>query len=143
MKILLLEPIEPSTIKDFQCINNKIAGGAADDIRVIIAYYLAIYKTIVKYGNEVIAPYIIDSPNQQEQSKVNYSRILSLILESIPSGAQLILCAMRNDIINDFIKIHNINTIELTYKNHLLRENEYDEVKDSFCNKLIAIAKIK
>ena len=143
LKSLLLEPIESSTIKDFQCINNKIAGGAADDIRVIIAYYLAIYKTIIKYGNEVIAPYIIDSPNQQEQSKVNYSRILSLILESIPSGAQLILCAMRNDIINDFIKIHNINTIELTYKNNLLREDDYAIVKKSFNNKLIEIDKIK
>ena len=74
---------------------------------------MAIYKTIVKYGNEVIAPYIVDSPNQQEQSKINYSKILSLIRESIPTGAQLILCAMRNDIINDFIKAYNVKTISI------------------------------
>lgn len=139
LKSLLLDPIESSTIKDFQCVSNKIAGGAADDIRVIIAYYLAIYKTIVKYGNEVIAPYIVDSPNQQEQSKINYSKILSLIRESIPTGAQLILCAMRNDIINDFIKAHNVETIELTYKNHLLRGDEYNQVKDCLDMKLIEI----
>ena len=139
LKSLLLDPIEASTIKDFQCVSNRIGGGAADDIRVIIAYYLAIYKTIVEYGNEVIAPYIIDSPNQQEQSKINYSKILSLISESIPTGAQLILCAMRNDIINDFINTHDVKTIELTYKNHLLRGDEYAQVKDSINMKLFEI----
>lgn len=136
-----LNPIDISTIKDFQCVNNKTAGGAADDIRVIIAYYLAIYKTIVRHGNEVIAPYIVDSPNQQEQSKVNYSKILSLISKSIPTGAQLILCTMRNEIVNKFIKTYNVKTIELIHKKHLLRSEEYSPVKEYIDEIIIDIKK--
>lgn len=83
---------------------NKIVkeGGAADGTRAVLAYYLAVYSIIEKFGNEVLAPMVIDTPNQQEQSLSNYDKIVDLIINHLPKNTQIILCAMDNDILKPF-----------------------------------------
>lgn len=74
-------------------------GGAAEGARSILAYYLAIYSTISKFGNEVVAPIVIDTPNQQEQSAANYVKIVELITQNLPTDSQVIICALDRDAI--------------------------------------------
>ncbi|MGN8037814.1 hypothetical protein ACTJJ0_22170 [Chitinophaga sp. 22321] len=78
---------------------NKVMkeGGAADGTRAILAYYLTIFSLAQKFGNEVIAPFVIDTPNQQEQSLTNYDKILDLITNRLEKGSQIILCALNNE----------------------------------------------
>lgn len=70
-------------------------GGAAEGTRGILAYYMAILRQIYAAKNEVFSSVIIDTPNQQEQAHFNYEKILQFLINTIPSDAQLILCAMN------------------------------------------------
>ncbi|WGQ08955.1 hypothetical protein QG516_20800 [Pedobacter gandavensis] len=104
-------------------------GGAAEGIRGILAYYLAIHTMIENSGNEVLAPMIIDTPNQQEQSLGNYDKILELIKKKVSPKSQIILCALKNeklDILNE-----DANIIHLSEK-RLLSEEKYHEIKKEF-----------
>lgn len=89
---------EIKSILDYNKVVNS--GGAAEGTRGILAYYLAVYKMISTHSNEAIAPLIVDTPNQQEQSKINYAKILDLLdlvtMEAI-TGAQLFICAMDTE----------------------------------------------
>lgn len=77
---------------------NKVIreGGATEGTRGILAYYLSVYKMVEKYQNEVLAPLVIDTPNQQEQSGKNYEKIVKLLLNKFGNG-QVIISAMEND----------------------------------------------
>lgn len=60
---------------------NKIyeVGGAAEDARAVLGYYLALYEHIAEHCCEAIPPLVIDTPNQQEQSTENYKKIVEAI----------------------------------------------------------------
>ncbi len=104
-------------------------GGAAENSRAILAYYLAIFSTVVKHGNEVISPLVIDTPNQQEQSENNYQNIVNLILDKIPNDKQVVVCAMENDKLHSFKEKANI--IELD-AGKLLDSTKFEEVQKLF-----------
>ncbi|MCB4760538.1 MAG: hypothetical protein LGB58_07395 [Sulfurovum sp.] len=130
MNILDVEEINLSKIKtplDYREIIKE--GGAAEGTRGILSYYLAVFSLVDIYGEEFKAPLIIDTPNQQEQSDVNYENIINLITTKIPDGEQVILCAMENEILNDFKK--NANVIKLD-SNKLLSTSKYEEIKIIF-----------
>ncbi len=130
MKILDVEEINLSKIKTPLNYNGIIKeGGAAEGTRGILSYYLAVFSLVDIYGEEFKAPLIIDTPNQQEQSDVNYENIIKLITTKIPDGEQVILCAMENEILNDFKK--NANVIKLD-SNKLLSASKYEEIKTIF-----------
>lgn len=130
IELLNAEDINTSMIKtpmDYAKIVKE--GGAAEGTRGILAYYLTIFSLINKYSDEVIAPLVIDTPNQQEQSPENYDKILESITKKIPATAQIILCALKNQKL-DAIK-QNANVINLD-KNKLLSTKDYDEIAKAF-----------
>jgi len=130
MKILDVEELNLSKIKTALHYTGIIKeGGAAEGTRGILAYYLAVFSLVDIYGEELKAPLIIDTPNQQEQTDINYKNIIKLITTKIPDGQQVILCAMENELLNDFKEKAYI--IELD-KNRLLDKSKYEEIKIIF-----------
>ena len=104
-------------------------GGAAESTRGLLAYYYAVLKQIYTAQNEIFAPIIIDTPNQQEQANFNYSKILDFIIRHTPSTSQLIICAMDRSEIQEYKD--QANTIFLT-ENKLLDTKKYKELKTLF-----------
>lgn len=98
------------------------SGGAAESTRGILAYYMAVIKQIYVVKNEILSAIVIDTPNQQEQADFNYERILEFLMNSIPSNAQLILCAMNHSEIQKYRNAAHV--IELD-KNKILKDTEY------------------
>lgn len=105
------------------------AGGAAEGARAILAYYLSIFTMVEKFGNEVISPLVIDTPNQQEQSHSNYEKIVDILTNKIPKKSQVILCAMNNEHLRPFEEIAKIITLDT---NKILDKLKYKEVKKYF-----------
>jgi hypothetical protein len=105
------------------------AGGAAEGARAILAYYLTIYTLVEKFGNEVISPLVIDTPNQQEQSDSNYEKIVNILTTKISKKSQIILCAMNNEHLKSFEKTATIITLD---SNKILDKTKYKEVKKYF-----------
>lgn len=104
-------------------------GGAAEGTRAILAYYLAIFTMVTKFGSEVVAPLIIDTPRQQEQSDFNYEKIVSFLTTNVSSEVQILLCAMDNPILESFKENANIIILDNT---KLLSAKMYEEVRKEF-----------
>ena len=109
----------------------KIAaeGGAAENSRAMLAYYIAIFSMVAKYKNEVISPLVIDTPNQQEQSHSNYTNIVNLILDKISKNDQVILCAMENPKLKPLEQKAHIIKLD---DSKLLNSEQYNDVKKIF-----------
>jgi len=105
-------------------------GGAAESTRGLLAYYYAVLKQIYNAENEVFAPIIIDTPNQQEQADFNYTKIIDFIIKHTPHTAQLIICAMDRSEIQSYKE--QANTIVLD-ENKLLDTKKYNELKHLLC----------
>jgi hypothetical protein len=105
------------------------AGGAAEGARAILAYYLSIFTMVEKFGNEVISPLVIDTPNQQEQSDSNYEKIVDILTNKISKKSQIILCAMNNEHLKSFEETAKIITLDT---NKILDKSKYKEVKKYF-----------
>ncbi|ABQ04186.1 hypothetical protein [Flavobacterium johnsoniae] len=104
-------------------------GGAAENSRAILAYYIAIFSLVEKYKNEVVSPLVIDTPNQQEQSENNYSNIVSLILNKISKNNQVIICAMTNPQLAPLAQIAHIIKLD---NSKLLDPKKYIDIKKIF-----------
>ncbi len=110
---------------------NKIIkeGGAAEGTRAILAYYLTVFTMVTKFGSEVVAPLIIDTPRQQEQSDFNYEKIVSFLTKDVSTEVQILLCAMDNPILESFKE--NANIIKLD-NSKLLTDKMYEEIRIEF-----------
>lgn len=110
---------------------NKVSkeGGAAENVRAMLAYYLTIYSLIEKYGPNIRAPFVIDTPNQHEQSDTNYEKIIQLLIDNYPKSSQMFLCAMDNSQISKYRILANV--IELD-NNKILHTDQYNTVKAQF-----------
>ncbi|MBK8816699.1 MAG: hypothetical protein IPN42_14875 [Methylococcaceae bacterium] len=121
---------------------NKIfgSGGAAESTRAVLAYQLAIFRQINLVGNEVSAPLVIDTPNQQEQAEQHYEKIVKLIMEDTPQNSQIIMCGMSNPNLTPYAEVSKI--IELD-EDKLLRNELYEElgneISDIFASALNAV----
>lgn len=102
-------------------------GGAAESTRGLLAYYYAVLKQIYNAQNEVFAPIIIDTPNQQEQAHFNYSKIIEFIKQYTPKTAQLIICAMDRPEIEDYKKQAHVILLD---ENKVLSSEKYLSLKD-------------
>lgn len=98
-------------------------GGAADSTRSIFLYHSILIKLIESFSNEIIAPFIIDTPNQQEQAKENYEKIISTLFNKFSKDMQIFLCAMENTALDPFKE--NANVITLSCKKSLLQKEKY------------------
>lgn len=102
-------------------------GGAAESTRGLLAYYYAVLKQIYTAQNEVFAPIIIDTPNQQEQAHFNYEKIIEFIQQHTPNTAQLIVCAMDHSEIETYKKQAHVIYLD---EDKLLSNKKYSSLKD-------------
>lgn len=102
------------------------SGGAAESTRGILAYYMSVIRQAHKAENETFSAIVIDTPNQQEQADFNYEKILRFLMDSVPSNAQLILCAMNRSEIQSYKSAAHV--IELNEKK-ILRDTKYAECR--------------
>lgn len=102
------------------------SGGAAESTRGILAYYMAILQQIYAAKNEVFSAVIIDTPNQQEQADFNYEKILQFLMNTIPSDAQLILCAMNRKEIEAYKQSAYVITLD---DGKILSRAKYNEYR--------------
>lgn len=130
IKLLDAEGVNLANIKTPLDYNKIVSeGGAAENTRSVLAYYLSIFSLIDLHGNEVQAPLVIDTPNQQEQSDKNYENIVKLITMKIPKQEQVIICAMENEKLEPYKVQAHIIVLD---KNKLMQTSKYDEVKSLF-----------
>lgn len=91
--------------------------------RALLGYQIAFLRVIESFGSSVRAPWVIDSPNQQDQDAKHQVRMLEFIRDERPSDAQLIL---------GFVDTAGVDfggtEIVLARKHSLLGEDEFDEV---------------
>lgn len=130
IKVLNAQAVNLSKINSPLDYNKIVSeGGAAENSRAILAYYLAIFSLVEKQGNEVISPLVIDTPNQQEQSENNYSSIVELIQTKISKNNQVIICAMENSKLEPLKKSANIIVLN---NSKLLDTKKYSQIKKVF-----------
>lgn len=111
---------------DYQKVAKE--GGAAENTRAMLAYYTTVYNLIKKYGHESVAPLVVDTPNQHEQSNANYDKIIELLMGKI-SDSQVILCAMSHVQLEPYIAAANVITITAE---KILLEDKFEEVSKHF-----------
>lgn len=112
---------------DYTKIPAKVAETGSDLPQAVLAYFLAILKTIHQYSTALFAPIVIDSPNQQDQDSINVAAMIDLIIASRPDDAQTILgtVSLHGREIKEGV------VIEFTEKLSVLRESEYQGVLSS------------
>ncbi|MBQ0955608.1 hypothetical protein [Serratia symbiotica] len=77
----------------------------------------------------IVPPFVIDTPNQQEQAGHRYEKVIKELMCSVPQDYQIILCAMENDALNEFK--HNANVIELN-SDRLLIASQYNFLRAEY-----------
>lgn len=106
-----------------------LGGGAAEATRGALAYNLAALKQIYYVKNEVTAPFIVDTPNQQEQTFINYDRIIKMLMEETPRHAQIFLCAMESPQLTPYRKDAKVIILD---EGKVLDKNKYSEIRGEF-----------
>lgn len=112
---------------DYKKVVNN--GGAAECSRAMLAYYVAIYNLIYLFGEEVLGPLVIDTPNQQEQAANHYESIVKLISEQTPSHSQIFLCGMNSPKLAPLFE--NAKVYSLDREHALLVGDQYSAVNES------------
>ena len=106
------------------------SGGAAESTRAMLAYYVSIYKLIKNYGEHVLCPFVIDTPNQHEQAAKHYDSIVSLLLSELPEKSQLFLCGMNSEKLEP-LKAH-AKVIYLDVEHSLLSSDSFKEFDSEY-----------
>jgi hypothetical protein len=105
----------------------RVSETGSDLPRAILAYFLAILRTIHEHSTSLFAPIVVDSPNQQDQDAVNVGAMIDLIIRSRPEDAQVVLGTVSlhgRDILDGEV-------VEFVDKLSVLRTIEYDSVSAS------------
>ncbi len=112
---------------------NKVVkeGGAAESTRAILAYYLSVFALINNAKSEVLAPFVIDTPNQQEQSLGNYDKIIELIFTELAEKTQVFMCAMENSLLAPFQENGKVITLD---DKKLLSTEQYEKTAKAFAS---------
>lgn len=113
-----------------------LGGGAAEAARGLLAYQLSVLQQIHGAKTCIVPPFVIDTPNQQEQAGHRYETIIKELMRSVPQDYQIILCAMENDALNEFK--HVANVIELN-SNRLLNSSQYDSLRKEYKDIQLAV----
>lgn len=121
--------INLSKVKTPTDYKQLLGGGAAEAARGLLAYQLSILQQIHGAKSCVVPPFVIDTPNQQEQAGYRYETVIKELMRSVPQDYQIILCAMENDALNEFK--HDANVIELN-SNRLLTASQYNSLRTEY-----------
>ncbi len=120
-----LSQLDVSTIpdKNLSKVDGKLATTGSENPRALLAYKMAFFHVLRQFGSAVSAPFIIDSPNQQDQDPRHLERMLRFVNEQRPPDSQLILGAVSTSGI-DF----GGDEIVLTRKYSALSEDQFSDV---------------
>ncbi|EHG4045390.1 hypothetical protein P4Q63_004497 [Salmonella enterica] len=121
--------INLSKVKSPTDYKQLLGGGAAEAARGLLAYQLSILQQIHGAKSCVVPPFVIDTPNQQEQAGYRYETVIKELMRSVPQDYQIILCAMENSALNEFK--HDANVIELN-SNRLLTASQYNSLRSEY-----------
>ncbi|QQK64372.1 hypothetical protein F8A90_09725 [Cobetia sp. cqz5-12] len=107
---------------------NKVpnSGGAAESIRAMLSYYISVYNIVDEFSEEVLAPLVIDTPNQHEQANNHYDNIVDFLMTELPKDSQLFLCSMDDVKLDPLKGIGNV--IYLEDERSLLKKDIYELV---------------
>lgn len=125
------------TADDYTRIPARIGETGSDLPRALLAYFLAILKTVHKHSTALFAPIVIDSPNQQDQDPKNVGAMIDLITSSRPEDAQTILGTVSLH----GREIMDGELIVLTDKLSVMRPSDYETISSSmkpYMDQLIA-----
>lgn len=122
---------------DYTKLPARIGETGSDLPRALLAYFLAVLKTVHKHSTALFAPIVLDSPNQQDQDPKNVGAMIDLIISSRPDDAQTILgtVSLHGREIDDG------DLIVLTDKLSVMRPDDYQTVLSSiqpYLDQLIA-----
>jgi len=114
-----------------------LGGGAAEAARGLLAYQLSILQQIHAVETCIVPPFVIDTPNQQEQAGHRYETVIKELMKSVPSDYQIILCAMENDALIKFkadSHVINLNS------ERLLKPSQYESLRSEYSAIQAAVA---
>ncbi|EIE2380998.1 hypothetical protein LC015_001728, partial [Salmonella enterica subsp. enterica serovar Mbandaka] len=100
-----------SKVKSPTDYKQLLGGGAAEAARGLLAYQLSVLQQIHSAKTCIVPPFVIDTPNQQEQAGHRYETVIKELMRSIPEDYQIILCAMENNALNEFKNDANVITL--------------------------------
>lgn len=112
---------------DYTRIPARIGETGSDLPRALLAYFLAILKTVHKHSTALFAPIVVDSPNQQDQDPKNVGAMIDLIISSRPFDAQTILGTVSLH----GREIKDGEVVVLTDKLSVMRPSEYEAISSS------------
>lgn len=92
--------------------------------RALMAAYYGFLHTIARFSTSTFCPIVVDEPNQQGQDRENLPRFIEFIFARQPENSQLVL---------GLEDLHGVDPrdaaiIELHDRDHVLREDEFDDV---------------
>jgi len=125
-----------SKVKSPTDYKQLLGGGAAEAARGLLAYQLSVLQQINSAKTCIVPPFVIDTPNQQEQAGHRYETVIKELMRSIPEDYQIILCAMENNALNEFK--HDANVITLNSEK-LLNSSQYDSLRSEYKNIQLAV----
>jgi len=106
-----------------------IGGGAAEAARALLAYQLSVIQQIHSLKTCIVPPFVVDTPNQQEQAEHRYETLIQELMKSVPSDYQVILCAMENDALTKFKEEANVINLD---SNRLLHPSKYESLRAEY-----------
>lgn len=102
---------------------SQVKEQGSDLPRSLLAFYMSYLATVQRYSTATFCPIVLDELNQQGQDTRNLPRMIEFVFDRQPKGSQLIL---------GLEALHGVRprgkVIELTRKNRVLGEGEYDSV---------------
>lgn len=121
--------IDLSKVKSPTDYKKLLGGGAAEATRGLLAYQLSVLQQIISTKTCITPPFVIDTPNQQEQAGHRYETVIKELMSSVPSDYQIILCAMENDALIKFkAEAHVINLDS----DRLLKSSQYESLRAEY-----------
>ncbi|MFM2633808.1 hypothetical protein AAFX22_16380 [Vibrio alginolyticus] len=106
-----------------------IGGGAAEATRSLLAYQLTIVKMIEHAQSCKLSPFVIDTPNQQDQAYHHYTNIINVLRDNIPRNTQVIICAMEHSALNNLAEEAHVINLD---NSMLLRKEDYANLSAEF-----------
>ncbi|HHF2955191.1 TPA: hypothetical protein ACPJ0D_000318 [Vibrio diabolicus] len=127
--VLGAKKVELNGVKGPTDYKKIIGGGAAEATRSLLAYQLTIVKMIEHVQSCKLSPFVIDTPNQQDQAYHHYTNIINVLRDNIPRNTQVIICAMEHSALNNLAEeAHVINLDD----SMLLRKEDYASLSAEF-----------
>jgi chromosome segregation ATPase len=119
----------------YRTIRSQVRDSGSENIRALIAQFAALLHIIARFGDTVLCPAVVDSPNQHGQDDVNMPAILEFLFAKVPRGMQMIVGVE---------KLHGVRVpgtvVRLTERDNLLRQEEFASITKLFDSYVVAMS---